>query len=130
MDVTPLISRDRQVIQSYGGGVFRVSGKIYEGAVAVLPDAVHPWSVASFDPAALTTADFAQPLSLSQGIDVILFGMGDRARPLDPHLKSALAERGVKPDIMDTGAACRTYNVLLAEGRRVMALLLPVEKKS
>jgi uncharacterized protein len=129
MDVTPLIARDRKVIQSYAGGAFRISRAPYHGAVVVLPGDVLPWPV-SGDLDNLTDVDFDVPAAHVPDIDVVLFGVGSCARPLTPALKESLARRGIRADIMDTGAACRTYNVLLAEGRRVMALLLPVEKKS
>lgn len=95
----------------------------------VLPDDVIPWPA----PSALQDfreSDFDIVAARAGDTDVILFGVGEKMQSLPLTLKNNLAQRGLRADIMDTGAACRTYNVLLAEGRRVMALLLPVEKKS
>lgn len=112
MDVTPLVAANAQIIQSYAGGKFKISGKIYEGPVLVDPDSVQPW-----DNASLAT--------IPDRYDVLLIGAG---APLSPTLnemrRSVLAHR-IQADVMDTGAACRTYNVLLSEGRRVVAALLP-----
>ncbi len=123
MDVTPLIRPGQQVIQNYAGGVFRISGKIYEGAVIVTPDAAFAWDVAE-NFSDLTAEHFA-PLA---GVDVLLLGTGGKMHFLPPPLRKALKEQGLSPDVMDTGAACRTYNVLMAEGRRVAAALLPYNK--
>lgn len=125
MDVTPLIRPDRQVIQSYGGGLFRISGQIYPHAVLVFPDRVLPWPVDDSrvmdDPAI-----FNDLIPYRDDIDILLWGTGARMIWLSPAVKSKLTFSGITPDIMDTGAACRTYNVLLAEGRRVVAALMPL----
>ena len=120
MDITPLISSDRQVIQSYSSGRFRISSKVYESPVAVFPDRVQAWDVGNIKN--LQAADFE---FLPSDLDVILVGVGAIfSSPLIP-LKAELKARHINIEVMDTGAACRTYNVLMAEGRRVAALLLP-----
>jgi uncharacterized protein len=120
MDVTPLIGADRQVVQSYAPGRFRISGKTHETPVIVFPDRTQEWDGASFDGLAAQASD----------LDVILFGTGTKNVPLSPDRKRALREQGLIIETMDTGAACRTYNVLMAEGRRVAAALLPLKKES
>lgn len=65
-------------------------------------------------------------LAADPPVEILLVGCGKRLVPLAPALKAALRERGIGADPMDTGAACRTYNVLMAEGRRVAAALLAV----
>lgn len=126
MDVTPLIRSDRQVIQSYAGGRFRVSGALYEHAILVSPDETVVWEKAAQSVAELTEDDFAQMLVRADEIDVVLLGCGASIAFLDTALKKALSEKGLSVDVMDSGAACRTYNVLMAEGRRVVAALFPV----
>ncbi|MCB1532581.1 MAG: Mth938-like domain-containing protein [Alphaproteobacteria bacterium] len=126
MDVTPLIRKDQQVIQSYAGGRFRVSGQVYEVAVIVTPGETLRWDKAAQSVKELTEDDFAQMIERAEEIDVVLLGCGASMTFLDPKLKKALSEKGLSVDIMDTGAACRTYNVLMAEGRRVVAALFPV----
>ncbi|MGB4106319.1 MAG: Mth938-like domain-containing protein [Alphaproteobacteria bacterium] len=121
MDVTPLIREGAQIIQAYAGGSFRISGKLYTGAVIVFPDEVIEWKIST--PPAL--ADFAILAERKNTLDVVLFGTGKTMQFIAPELRKALKEMGLSPEAMDTGAACRTYNVLMAEGRRVAAAMLP-----
>ena len=120
-DVTPLIPAGRQVVDSYGRNGFHVSGIAYEGAIVVTPDATVAWSVSSI---AEVTIDSLSVL-FDRGIEILLLGCGARMTPISAELRTALRARGIVIDAMDTGAACRTYNVLLAEERRVAAALLP-----
>ena len=123
MDVTPLIPAGRQVIESYGASGFRVSGVAHQGAILVFPDATLPWDGATGF-AALTLASFTAVIERG-GIEILLVGCGRRMVPLAGDLRARLRAAGIVVDTMDTGAACRTYNVLLAEDRRVAAALLP-----
>jgi uncharacterized protein len=122
MDVTPLIPADRQVIDSYGARGFHVSGAGYEGAILVFPDATIPWPVSGL---AEVTPESLRPVIEHGGIELLLLGCGRRMQPVPPGLRQALRQSGIVLEVMDTGAACRTYNVLLAEERRVAAALLP-----
>jgi uncharacterized protein len=122
MDVTPLIPADRQVIDSYGAGGFHVSGAAYQGAILVFPDATQPWPVAVL---AEVTAESLAPVIAHGDVQILLLGCGRRMQPVPLELRRALRHSGITVDAMDTGAACRTYNVLLAEDRRVAAALLP-----
>jgi len=124
MEITPLIPEGRQVIESYGDGRFRVSGLQIEGALLILPTATFPWAAA--DIASMTLDSLAPILGADPPVEILLVGCGQRLVSLPPRLKSALRERGIGADPMGTGAACRTYNVLMSEGRRVAAALLPV----
>jgi uncharacterized protein len=123
MDVTPLIPADRQVIDSYGASGFHVSGIGYEGAILVFPDATEPWPVRTL---AEVTAASLKPVIARGTVQILLLGCGKRMQPVPAALRQALRQAGIVVDPMDTGAACRTYNVLLAEDRRVAAALLPV----
>jgi len=123
MDVTPLVKEGAQIIQSYAGGKFRVSGQLYDGAIIVTPQDTIGW--AATDLTNLTIDDFQPLIADAAEIDVVLLGTGAQMAFLDPALKKALSAQGLNVDVMDTGAACRTYNVLMAEGRRVAAALLP-----
>ncbi|HUZ71686.1 MAG TPA: Mth938-like domain-containing protein [Stellaceae bacterium] len=123
MDITPLVAADRQVIESYGQTGFRVSGVAHEGAILVFPEATQPWAGAA-SVAALTRESLAAVLARG-GVEILLVGCGRRMVPFPPALRAALRSAGIVVDTMDTGAACRTYNVLLAEDRRVAAALLP-----
>lgn len=129
LDITPLIPEDRQVIDSYGPGRFQIAGVVYTGPVLVFPNAVLNWDVAdsgdifsALDPATLAAVAGANP-----AIEVLLFGTGTKTEFVRPSLKASVKQSiGLSPDAMETGAACRTYNILLAEGRRVAAALLPI----
>lgn len=124
MDVTPLIPEGRQIIQGYSTGGFRVNGKSYEGAIIVTPLETSLWHAKDF--ASLNEQDFDALVENAGEIDVLLLGSGGTFQFFPPALRTALKARGLSVDSMDTGAACRTYNVLMAEGRRVVAALLPV----
>ena len=78
------------------------------------------------DVAGVTLASLSPLLSSEPRLEILLVGTGKRLVPLHPMLKAQLRERGIGADPMDTGAACRTYNVLMAEGRRVAAALIAV----
>ena len=121
MDVTPLIPADRRIIEGYGGDGFRISGIHYPGAVVVLPTEVVAWALE--DPPNFTVADFAIFRSLGP-IEILLVGCGARMTLLPSAVRKHLRECGIGVDPMDTGAACRTYNVLMAEGRQVAAALI------
>ena len=125
MDVTPLLPGDRQVVESYGGGRFRVSGTLYEGSVLVLPERTRAWPVTAL---AEVTLESLAPLFAeeSKAIAVLLLGCGPKMAMMPAALRDGLRQHGIALEPMDTGAACRTYNVLLAEERRVGAALIAV----
>ncbi|SMH60074.1 Mth938-like domain-containing protein [Azospirillum agricola] len=123
-DITPIIPSDRQVIDGYGEGQFCVSSQWRVGAVIVLPDRTLPWTAT--DAAALTAADFAAVLEAEPKVELLLLGTGPTMKLVSKALRQELRGAGIVVEFMDSGAACRTYNVLLAEGRRVAAALLPV----
>ena len=124
VDITPLIPADRQVIDTYAPGHFRVSNVLHRGAVIVFPDHTLTWDAPEF--ADLTAGHFAAVLAADPRPEVLLLGAGARMQLLPAALRKALRDQGIVVDVMDSPAACRTYNVLLAEGRRVAAALLPV----
>jgi uncharacterized protein len=124
MDVTPLIPEGRQIIQGYSAGGFRVNGQSYDGPIIVTLTQTATWNAKDF--ASLSEADFESLAANANDIDVVLLGSGGKFEFFPPKLRAALKDKGLSVDSMDTGAACRTYNVLMAEGRRVVAALLPI----
>ena len=122
MDVTPLIPADQKVIQSYAKGSFRISGEIFTTPVIVGAGFVRPWDGVSV----LSAESAAQFAGLAGEIDVLLLGMGTSTPLLPPIVRQAFKDQGLQVEVMDTGAACRTFNVLSAEGRRVAAAVMPV----
>jgi uncharacterized protein len=126
MDVTPLIPQGKQIIEAYGEGGFRISGRRVEGSVIVFPDKVVAWAPAA---AGDMSAGDLQPVSAAGragSVELLLIGTGTRMSQVDRGLRQTLRADGVVIEAMDTGAACRTYNVLMAEGRRVAAALIAV----
>ncbi len=125
MDVTPLVKDGAQIIQSYAHGGFRVSGQVYDGAIIVFQDKTINWGV-SKNVKDLSEDDFSALTEKADDIDVILLGTGKTLIFPEPALKKQLKDLSLHIESMDSGAACRTYNVLMAEGRRVVAALLPL----
>jgi len=119
MELTPLVQSGRQIIERYGPTGFRVSGSVYLGPVLVFPDRTVTWADAAM------TQEGLAPVIEHGGVEVLLLGLGRRMAPVGAPLRAALKARRIAIEAMATGAACRTYNVLLAEDRRVAAALLP-----
>ena len=115
----------RAPVDAYGNGGFRFADMSHRGSILCLPSGIHGWQPA--DPAALGLADFAKVLDEAGDIEILLVGTGRDIRRLPAELRQALKERGVSVDPMSTGAAVRTFNVLLAEDRAVAAALLAVD---
>ncbi|MFN6977761.1 MAG: Mth938-like domain-containing protein [Gemmobacter sp.] len=103
-------------IDGYGPGFFRIGGAVIRGAALVLPAGPAPW--ANGDPAPF--------LAAAAAIDVLFVGTGPEIAPVPAAFRAALEAAGIGVEIMNSPAAARTYNVCLAEGRRVAAALIPV----
>ena len=119
MELIQVQAAGRQVIERYAASGFRISGAIYKGPVLVFPDRAMAWDNAAM------TAEALMPVAEHGGVELLLLGFGRRLQPVAAALRAALKTEGIAVEGMDTGAACRTYNVLLAEDRRVAAALLP-----
>lgn len=108
-------------ITGHGPGFIMVNGKRVEGPLILMPDRlVSPWTVAAKEAVAL--ADFASLIEMRP--ELVLFGSGPAFRFPDPRIGAAFMAAGIGFDVMDTPAGCRTYNVLMSEGRNVAAALL------
>ena len=119
-DVTPQLTKGAQRIESYGPAGFRIAGITYAGSVLVRVEATENWSVTS---AADITLESLAPL-IAATPEVLIIGTGPRHEMIPPALRMALKQKGIASDSMDTGAAVRTFDILLAEGRKVAAALL------
>ncbi len=127
MDVTPLVPAGWQLIEGYGEGAFRIGGRRHVGGVLVFPEKTLPWSPGQGGTTGeVDLASLAPVMESDPPTDLLLFGSGDRRERISVDIQQALRAAGVVIETMDTGAACRTFNVLLAEGRRIAAALLPV----
>ncbi len=124
-DITPRVPVGAKLIQAYGDGGFRVSGERYKGSRIITPGKVLAWPVVRFEE--VDGEALLDILAEEGGVELLLFGTGMALRPLPEALRAGLAGRGIAAEVMDTGAACRTFNVLLAEGRQVAAALIAVD---
>jgi uncharacterized protein len=116
---------ERAPIDSYGNGGFRFAGMSHQGSLLILANGMHAWRPGRFSD--VTTDDFAAVLSAERRPGFLLFGTGSEMHFPLPDLRKAFAAAGVALEAMTTGAAVRTYNILLAEKRDVAAALLAVE---
>jgi uncharacterized protein len=122
MDVTPVIKESRQVITGYGGGGFKINGEFTDGSLLVFADRVVPLEI----PDGLIEPKHIQPVLERKDVELLLIGTGKQMRPIQPAIRSALKAQSIACDVMDTGAACRTYNVLQSEERRVAVLVVSI----
>jgi uncharacterized protein len=115
----------RAPIDAYGNGGFRFADMSHRGSLLCLPSGIYGWE--PVDPVALTAADFERLFEEAADVEVLLVGMGRDLRRLPEPLRTALRAVRISADPMSTGAAVRTYNVLLAEDRAVAAALIAVD---
>lgn len=104
-------------VDGYGEGFFRIGGVVHNGAVIVLPSGVKPWG---------GYTDVTPLADITREIDVLFVGTGREISHLPASFRETLEASGLGVEPMTSPAACRTYNVLLSEGRRVGLALLPV----
>ena len=114
----------RSPIDAYGNGGFRFAEMSHRGSILCMPSGIHGWKPA--DPAALAEADFDRVLDGASDIELLLVGTGMELKPLPKAVREVLRAAGLTVEPMSTGAAVRTYNVLLAEDRAVAAALVAV----
>jgi uncharacterized protein len=114
-------SAGQNMFTGYGDGYVMVNQVRYEQNLIVLPDRIiERWEVSSFDQLVAENFDFL----LSLQPEMVLFGTGKKLCFPHPKLTRSLVESGIGLEVMDTNAACRTFNILTAEERRVAAALL------
>lgn len=104
-------------VDGYGPGFFRIAGQVHRGAVLIRSDAVQPWG--GFE-------DLEPLLALAGAVDVLFIGTGREIAYLPKPMVAALEAAGLMAEPMSSPSAARTYNVLLSEGRRIAAALLPM----
>ena len=117
MRLTEITYTDAQPVEGYGPGFFRIGGEVRQGPLAVLPSGVSAWG---------GYEDTAPLIAAAGQIDVLFIGTGAEIAHIPAELRTALEEAGIGVEAMASPAACRTYNVLLSEGRRVGLALIPV----
>jgi uncharacterized protein len=114
----------RAPIEAYGNGGFRFADMSHRGSILCLPSGIHGWK--PVDPARLVPDDFEAVVAEAGEIEILLVGTGVDLKPLPAEIRAVLRTNGISADPMSTGAAVRTYNVLLAEDRAVAAAFIAV----
>ncbi|MCX7645616.1 MAG: Mth938-like domain-containing protein [Rhodobacteraceae bacterium] len=117
MRLSEIAYTDARPVTGYGPGFFRIGAELHRGAVLILPSGPVAWA---------GYGDTAALLAAARTIDVLFVGTGAEIAPIPAAFREALEAAGVGVEIMASPTACRTFNVLLAEGRRIGAALIPV----
>ncbi|MEK9671224.1 MAG: Mth938-like domain-containing protein [Rhodospirillaceae bacterium] len=132
LDVTPVVPEGRKAVQSYGGGRFRVSGDIFESSILLTATACRAWEVSG--PGWLDADRLAADIAALAGTGggetstmILVIGCGARFSAPPAGFRDAMKAKGYGVEWMDTGAACRTFNVLMGEGRPVAAAIIAID---
>jgi uncharacterized protein len=111
-------------IEAYGQGGFRFDTMSHQGSLLCLPDAVWAWSVTR--PQEIDRISLRKVLENAASIDTLIVGTGLEVWIMPRELRETLRKAQVVADVMQTGPAIRTYNIMMGEGRRVAAALIAV----
>jgi uncharacterized protein len=114
----------RHLIDAYGNGGFRFGEMSHRGSILALPSGVSAWRV--IDISEVTEASLAPVLTDPAPVELLLLGTGPHIAAIPADLRQLFRDAGIGLDVMQTGAAARTYNVLVAENRNVGAALIAV----
>jgi uncharacterized protein len=114
----------RHPIDAYGNGGFRFAEMSHRGSILVLPSGIRAW--VPTDPKAIDRTSLRPVLAEGRAVELLLIGTGLDIAPFPDTLRRWLKEAGIGLDVMQTGAAARTYNILMAENRKVAAALIAV----
>lgn len=124
LEVSTLVAEGSKMITSYGDGVFRFGEESITGSILMFPKSVYAWDVKTVDD--ITVGSFKPIIEAADTVEILLLGMGKKLTRVPMEWRHALKEHGIVIEPMDTGAACRTYNVLVSEARRVAAAMIAV----
>ncbi len=124
MEFTEIKSSEEAFIAGYGDGGFRMGDGRFEGSMLITPKGFYPWMVCDKSEISIDSMD--RILEAHAFVEIVIIGMGTSMAFLKPEIRSAFSEKNIAVEVMDTGAAARTYNVLLQEGRKVSAALIAV----
>lgn len=117
-------SQNETSLSSYGDGGFRIGEQRTKGSILITPKGYYPWDIKA---GIITYESLARIIDQKDDIDILLIGTGEKMVFLTKALKDKLEAGNFSVDVMATGAAARTYNILLAEGRKVAAALVAVD---
>lgn len=113
----------RKTVQAYGDGGFTVESTPHRGSLILFADQLFSWPVTDFSQ---VTLDSLAPVTDGSGAEILVLGCGPAMQWVSPDFRESLRRAGLVVEPMDTGAACRTFNLLVAEDRRVAAALIAV----
>lgn len=119
-DITPIVDEKIKIIESYGGGGFKISGNRVDNSVFIFRDYFH-----KIDKSNIETIT-RQDISDLEEIEILLVGYGEESEFLPSSLEQDIKNAGVSIEYMNTGAAARTYNILVSEERKVATILIAV----
>ena len=117
MQLSEITFETGRPVDGYGPNFFRVAGEVVEGKLAILPQSCGSW--AGFD-------DPSPFVEVAKDLDVVFVGTGAQIAHIPPNFRAALEAAGLGVEIMNSPTACRPYNILLSEGRRIGLALIPV----
>jgi len=115
----------RAPIEAYGNGGFRFADMSHRGSLLCIPSGIYGWAPVSL--AEIDGPSLERVIAEAAEVSLLLVGTGERLQPLPAALRAMIREAGISVEVMSTGAAVRTYNVLLAEERAVAAAFIAVE---
>jgi uncharacterized protein len=125
MDITPVIPSEKKIITSYGGGIFKINNnESFTGNIIVYPNEIISWQ--AIESESITIESIMPFIKNTENIEVLLIGCGTEHQSAPKELVAEFRTKGIGIEMMTTGAACRTYNVLLGEGRNIAAALIAV----
>ena len=125
LDASPALSLDKQYIQSYSDTGFKVSDNIYNTPILVFPESTEKWIL--YKENEFSKKSFNTLLELRSKPEILLLGCGRGAKLVPEEIRDLMRNQGIVVEPMGTGAACRTFNVLVLEERNVAAALLPIK---
>jgi len=125
MEVQQPTFRSRLPIDAYGDMGFRIGGLRVEGSLLLLSEGMEPWDITRMDE--LTVESLGPVLSDESGLEFLLLGCGAKMVRPQTNVVEHFQSAGLGIEFMDTGAACRLYNLLISEGRSIAAALIAVE---
>lgn len=123
MEFTEINSSEEAFVAGYGDGGFRMGDSRFEGSMMITPDGFYPWAVSEKSEISIESLE---PILNASGVEIIVIGLGPNMAFLPKNIRAAFEEKKIAIEAMDTGAAARTYNVLLQEGRLVAAALIAI----
>lgn len=123
MEFNEIKTSEEAFIAGYGDGGFRMGEGRFEGSMLIIPTGFYPWAVTVKEDISIESL---KPVLEASDVELLIIGMGESMAFLDKDIRHAFAKIDIAIEVMDTGAAARTYNILLQEGRKVTAALIAI----